>query len=91
MSDAVRRAIRTFVQAFTGSILTNGVLSAMATNGVVDWTLLEKAGVSALVAAVIALLTFLQNWAEDRGTIPSILKASASDGANPITNDPPVV
>jgi len=88
MSDPIRRAVRTFFQAFLGSLLTSGVLSAMSTDGVVDWNLLEKAGVSALAAGVIALFTFVMNALEDSGTIPSVLKATASSGAKPVTKDP---
>ena len=84
MSDPIRRAARTFVQAFLGSLLTSGVLSGMATEGVVDLAVAEKAGVSAIAAGFIALLTFVMNWAEDAAYVPALLKAPASDGADPI-------
>jgi hypothetical protein len=83
MSDAVRRSLRTFVQAFLGSIITSGVLSATQESGVVDWSALKKVAVSALAAAVIALLTFVQNSLEDHTTVPALLKAPASEGLNP--------
>lgn len=84
MSDAVRRALRTFVQAWLGSLLTSGVLSATATDGIVDLSALEKAGVSALAAGFIALLSWLQNALEDNTRMPALLKAPASEGENPI-------
>lgn len=84
MSDPLRRALRTFVQAFLGSILTSGVLSATATDGVVDWSALEKAGVAALAAGFVAVLTFVQNLFEDKALMPAFLKAPPSPGAHPI-------
>lgn len=88
MSDALRRAIRTWLQTFVGVILASGVLSAMSETGMVDWAVLKKAAVSAAVAGAVAVLAFGQNYLEDKGSIPSLLKAEASSGANPITHDP---
>jgi hypothetical protein len=90
LNDAVRRALRTFVQAFTGSILTSGVLGAVADGAAVDLSIFQKTGVSALAAGVIALLTYVQNALEDNGAIPAVLKAQASSGAEPATIDPAV-
>jgi hypothetical protein len=89
MSDAFRRALRTFIQAFLGSLLASGILSGIAADGVVDLAIFEKAGVSALAAGVIAVLTWAQNALEDAAYIPSLLKAPASDGANPIPEPEP--
>ena len=86
MTDPVRRALRTFVQAFLGSVLTSGVLSAASETGVVDWSALKKAGIAALAGAVVALLTFAQNVLEDSTRFPAILKAPASEGENPVPN-----
>lgn len=88
MNDAIRRAIRTFVQVFIGTVLASGVFSAFATEGVVDWSALKKVGVSAICSAFVALLTYVQNALEDSGAIPSVLKAQASSGADPVTHDP---
>lgn len=84
MPDPIRRALRTFVQAFLGSLLTSGVLSAAATDGVVDWSALKKAGIAAAAAAVIALFTLAQNLLEDTTRFPAVLKAVASSGENPV-------
>jgi len=65
MRDAGIRALRTFVQAFLGFIITSGVLSAMATQGIVDWAVLKKTLLSALAAAVAAGIAYVQNWLED--------------------------
>lgn len=83
MSDAVRRAIRTFVQAFFGVLATSGIFSAAGETGVVDWSGLKRVGISAAAAGVVALFSYAQNALEDAGTIPAALKAPASDGANP--------
>lgn len=87
MSDALRRALRTFLWAFLGSIITNGVLSTIQTEGIVDWSVLRKAAVSAAAAGVIALLTWIVNALEDNGVVPALLKAPPSPGANPVPND----
>lgn len=88
MSDALRRSIRTFVQAFAGSLLTSNALSVINTNGVVDWDVLEKVVISAVAAGVIAVLTFVVNFLEDNTRFPALLKAQASSGVNPVTVDP---
>lgn len=90
MSDALRRACRTFIQSFLGSVLTSGVLSAIETDGVVDYSVLQKVGVSALAAGLIAFLSFMQNALEDSPTValPALLKAPASEGVDPVP-DPP--
>lgn len=74
MSDAVRRAIRTFIQAFLGVLVTSGIFSAAAEDGVVDWSGLKKVGISAAAAAVVAVVTYIQNALEDSGTVPALLK-----------------
>lgn len=70
MTDPIRRALRTFVQAFLGSLITSGVLSAVAADGVVDWSAVQKAAVAALAAAAVAVVTLVQNLLEDHGALP---------------------
>lgn len=89
MTDPVRRAVRTFAQAFLGSLLTSGVLSAASTDGVVDWSALKKAGIAAIAGAVVAFLTFVQNVLEDNTSMPALLKAPASEGENPVPDPTP--
>lgn len=74
MTNALKRAIRTFVQAFLGSILTSGVLSAIAVQGIVDYSVLKKVAASALAAGLIALITYAMNALEDHEIIPALLK-----------------
>lgn len=93
LPDALRRAIRTFVQSFTGVIILQaGAIALNVNEGTwvpdVDW--LKRVGISASAAGVIAVLTYVHNWSEDRGVVPAVLKATASSGANPVTRDPKV-
>lgn len=74
MSDALRRSIRSFMQIFLGTIISSGVVSAAGTNGVVDWSTLKKIVISLVVSFFTSLLVFGQNYFEDRGTIPAVLK-----------------
>ncbi len=91
MPDSVRRGIRTFVQAVTAILLLQ--IGTVATdigtgNWVPDVIWLKRVAISALIAGAVAIITFVHNLMEDSGAIPSVLKASASSGANPITHDP---
>lgn len=94
-SDPLRRAIRTFVQAFTGTLLSlllaQGVPSLVASGKVPDLSLLLTLTLAAGLAGVIALLSWLQNWAEDSPSIPlpALLKAPASGGQDPIPDPKP--
>ena len=93
LPDAARRALRTFLQAFIGVILAQiGAIAINAQKGeyVLDIEWIKRVGISAFVAGVIALITWLQNYLEDNTNFPSMMKASASSGANPITRDPAV-
>lgn len=74
MTNALRRALRTFVQSFLGSVLTSGILSSVETEGVVDWSSLEKVGVSALAAGLIALLSWVHNALEDNDVVPKVMR-----------------
>lgn len=93
MPDALRRAIRTFVQAFTGVILAQvgGILLDINQGTwIPDLQWLQRIGLSATIAGVIALVTFAQNWAEDNvAAVPAVLKSTPSSGENPVTQDPP--
>lgn len=65
MKDASIRALRTFVQSLIGAFLATSVLSGIASSSTIDGDALQRAGVSAIAAAVIALLSFIQNALED--------------------------
>jgi TRAP-type C4-dicarboxylate transport system permease small subunit len=93
MNDALRRAIRTFLQAFVGtlSLLLIPFLSDIAKSaGEADKGIVEISTdalgnilIAAVVAGVIALISFVQNELEDKTNMPAILKAPASSGQNP--------
>lgn len=93
MNDALRRALRTFLQAFVGTLalLLIPFLSNLATSagevdgGIVDISTdaLGNILIAATVAGVIALISWAQNELEDKTNMPAILKAPASSGQNP--------
>lgn len=87
LPDPIRRALRTFFQAFTAAIAFSGVLSAIATSGVVDWAVLKKVGISAAFSGLVALVSFIQNALEDK-TGRSFLVAKATPDPEPTTPAP---
>ncbi len=76
MNDASRRALRTLAQ-----FVVAGGFTAMIDAYIVNLGTGEQATVLALSQLVI---TFAQNYLEDLGAIPSVGKAKASDGAEPV-------
>lgn len=86
LPDSVRRAIRTFLQAFTGVVIAQaGAILLDVNKGEwvpdVDW--LKRLAISATAAGVIAVVTFVHNWSEDHTPMPALLKAPPSSGQNP--------
>jgi len=65
MKDAAIRAGRTFIQAIIGAFLATSVLQGVASDSTIDTNALTRAGISALAAGIIALLSFVQNALED--------------------------
>lgn len=88
MPDYVRRAIRTFLQAFLGVFLSSYITMTGSSVAILDLEILGRLLVSATIAGIIAMLTFAQNLLEDTTNMPSILKNSPSRGKNPVTTDP---
>ena len=93
MTDSSRRAIRTGIDlalavlgALAAMLLVPGfaeVLDNMTGAG-------ATATIGIVVAALAMFLTKLRNALEDRGTIPAVLKAPASDGADPVPDAGPL-
>lgn len=89
MNDSTRRAIRTgfdvvlAVLAGLGAVfLLPGMEEAFK-----DMGLGGKLGTfSLIVLALTTIVNKVKNALEDSGTIPAVLKAQASDGANPTPN-----
>jgi hypothetical protein len=73
VTDSLRRALRTFLQAFVGVLLSSGILSALGEEAVVDWSNLKKVGLSAVGAGIIASLSWLMNYLEDNKVIPEVI------------------
>lgn len=76
MSDAQRRALRSFVQV----TLVSSVIGLLAVFNVIDWSAIQTAAVMAVATPSVA---FIQNWLEDNTSAPALLKAPASSGVNP--------
>lgn len=67
MSDAVKRGLRTFVQAALGVVALQGVaLIADANDGVIDANLWQRAGMTAAASGFIAVVSWAQNALEDK-------------------------
>lgn len=79
MTDAVRRALRTLLWL---TIAAAGAVPALAAAFNVDAALVGKIVAAFTFAGV--LITAAINGLEDRGTIPAVLKAPPSAGANPV-------
>lgn len=91
LPDSVRRAIRTFIQAFIGVLLVQvATLTADLDDGEIDWNLWKRVALTAVAAGFVAFVTWLQNFLEDNTSMPAVLKATPSSGQNPVTADPAV-
>lgn len=82
LPDSIRRAIRTFLQAFVGTL---AVLAVPALSDLVrqisssepyqiDFRFWQGVVIAACVSGIIALVSWAQNALEDKGTIPSVGK-----------------
>jgi len=83
LPDSVRRAIRTFIQSFLGTLLTGWIGLNVAAGDLPPVSVAKRLLIAATVAGVIALLTYVQNALEDHTGLPALLKAPASSGVNP--------
>lgn len=99
LSDAVRRAIRTFIDAwFTLFALLAlpalGKIIADIGDGhgefEIDLNFWGNVLIASTAAGLIALVNFVKNWLEDNvGWFPALFKSQPSAGLNPVTTDPP--
>lgn len=76
MTDSVRRGIRTLLDAIL-AVLAAGVIEEFFVN----MTDTQRA---VLALALVGAITTIKNALEDAGKIPALLKAPASDGADPV-------
>jgi hypothetical protein len=70
-TDAAVRAFRTFVQGVVTSILSGGVIAAVAATGSVDVNALKVMAIAAGFSGLVAVVSFIQNTLEDKGVIKS--------------------
>jgi hypothetical protein len=63
--DAIARALRTFLQAFLGVLLTSWLALNLAPGELPAWDVAQRVLIAAAIAGVIALVTWLQNFLED--------------------------
>lgn len=75
-SDTTSRVVRTIVQLIAGGGLT-GVVSVLA-NG------LGPSATATVMAVSTLLVTFCQNYAEDMGWIPRMMKPAPTRAAEPV-------
>jgi hypothetical protein len=81
-SDPIRRAVRTLLQLIAG-----GGLSVFTTEVLADVD--DPTAKAALALFFAFVVSWAQNELEDRGTVPALLKATASSGENPVPNPRP--
>lgn len=95
MPDSLRRAIRTFIQAFIGAFVLfglpvmQGILDAAKGGGepAFDIDAWKRVLVICVVSGAIALVSWVMNELEDKTTMPAMLKAPPSAGKNPAPDD----
>jgi hypothetical protein len=74
LPEPAARALRTFIQAAVGTFLMLVIVPHAAPGYVPDFNTLKSAGIAALFAGGIALLSFVQNWAEQQNALPAFAK-----------------
>jgi hypothetical protein len=79
VNDATRRAIRGLLQVAT----VEAFLRVLEAFGVP----LSEDQHAALLVLASPLVAFAQNWLEDRGAIPALIKSPASSGVHPLPDD----
>ena len=77
--DALRRAVRTFLQAFLGTLLFMWQGLNLTPGALPDWETGQRVLIAALIAGVIALISFTINVLEDNTPLPTLLKPPPSD------------
>lgn len=82
MNDPIRRALRTLLWL---TLAAAGAVPALAAAFDVPAQLVGK--IVAVFTFAGVLITAAINGLEDRGTIPALLKAPPSAGANPVPDD----
>lgn len=79
--NALKRALRTFLQSWSGIFLALWVSSGLAAKqlpDVSDLTVIAKLAVAAAIASLPALVSLLQNALEDADVVPTLAKKEGS-------------
>lgn len=76
-SDAIRRGIRTFIQAVPAGVIV-GALVAFG------WLDPDPKKVGSLTIILTGTFSALMNALEDSGAIPAVLKTAPSSGTDPV-------
>lgn len=80
MSDAKRRGVRTILQMLLALLTGGGLYGVLKVFGLE----LDTDQYTILSGALLPVVTVVMNALEDKGTIPAVLKAPASDGVDPV-------
>ena len=97
--DWLRRALRTFLQAFVGTL---SVMAIPALNEIVraigsaepyelNFDFWQSVAIAATLSGVVALISAAQNALEDKAGMPAVIKGKASSGQNPVPEPSPAV
>lgn len=78
LPDWLRRALRTALQAFIGTLLAQWAALALAPGDVPAWPILQRVLIAAGVAFLVAFVTALQNVLEDTSGV-AIMKAKPGE------------
>lgn len=94
LNDSTRRMLRTGIDTVlavaTLILIVIPFLDSTLTQLGHDDLRVYTATIAGTLGGLVVTFTKIRNFLEDRGIIPAILKAPASQGANPVPNDLPV-
>lgn len=76
LRDALYRAVRTFLQAWIGSFLLLVAGAPLAPGTIPDLDWVRRVALASAWAALIALLSWVQNLLENNTSMPALLKPS---------------
>ncbi len=88
MTDALKRAVRTFAQGFVATLallaipVLNNLVQTVAGGGdiTIDVNLWQGIGVAAVAGGTVMLISWAQNALEDRGVVRPVLKTTPDTG-----------
>lgn len=80
MNDPTRRALRTGLQVFVGWIVAGGL--AAVVNAYADQWQIDGANRLALTMLLTIVLSWAQNYAEEQGALPPVLKGPKPPAAS---------